>query len=107
VPNPCPTGRGALAGVPELAGDPFLARQPAVSGPKIDEMVVLMRSGRWDWTGREVTYNGNVIVDGHHRYVAARLARVEPVMVPNNEPVARTFGWERLFVDAARWPGGY
>lgn len=40
MPNVCPTGWGALANVPELANDPFLARQPAVSGPKIDEMVL-------------------------------------------------------------------
>lgn len=66
-----------------------------------------MTSGRWDWTGREVTYNGNVIVDGHHRYVAARLSGRAPVLVPSGALVARTFGWERLFVDTVRWPGGY
>jgi hypothetical protein len=93
--------------------DPFLARQPSVSGPKIEEMIRLMQNGigsgpnLWNWTGREIKYNGNVIIDGHHRYIAARLAGIEPVMVVSAEPFRRTFTWDQLYVDTKRWPGGY
>ena len=107
MPNPCPVGRRALANVPELANDPFLARQPQVSGPKIDEMMKRMQNGTWNWAGREIKCNGNVIMDGHHRYIAARLAGIEPVMVASTEPFTRTFSWAQLVVDPIRWPGGY
>ncbi len=107
VHNTCPVGRGALSNAPELANDPFLARQPSVSGPKIDEIRAMMQKGTWDWAGREIKYNGNVIIDGHHRYIAARLAGIEPVMISSTEPVAKTFSWGQLVVDPTRWPGGY
>src|SRR5581483_8646764 len=107
VHNTCPVGRGALSNVPELANDPFLARQPQVSGPKIDEMVKRLHDGTWNWAGREIKYNGNVIIDGHYSYIAARLAGIEPVMIPSTEPFARTFSWGQLVVDPTRWPGSY
>ena len=56
----CPRGFGALRNVPELANDPYLARQPSVSGPKIDAMVQVMRSGKWHWEGNEIKVNDNV-----------------------------------------------
>ena len=107
MPDKRPTGRGALANVPELTGDLFLARQPAVSAPKIEEMMQMMRGGAWDWTGREIKINGSVIIDGHHRYIAARLTGIEPVFLVSTEPVHRTFAWRELTVDSKRWPGSY
>ena len=100
----CPTGRYALANVPELQGDPYLASQPAVSGPKISSMMAMMQNGTWDWTDKAIKYNGNVIADGHHRYLTARLSGIEPVMIACDSPVHRTFTWSSLYVDAKRWP---
>ena len=104
---PCPTGRKALANEPVFANDPHFARQPTVSGPKIDEMTVMMRAGKWNWTGREIERNGDVIIEGHHRYIAARLAKIEPVFIKSNVPVVRKFRWTELIVAADRWSGGY
>ena len=103
----CPVGKGALAGLPVFYNDPYVARQPIVSGPKIDEMVVMMQARTWNWIEREIKRNGNVIIDGHHRYIAARLAGVTPVFVDSVERYGRIFAWTMLIVDFARWNGGY
>ena len=94
----CPTGPGALGRIPELANDPYLARQPSVSGPKIDAIARLMRSGKWNWADNDIKVNGNVIIDGHHRYIAARLTGIEPRFIPSTERYAMTFSWQQLRV---------
>ncbi len=104
IPNRCPTGRFALASVPELDGDPYLASQPAVSGPKINAMMRIMRNGNWDWTNKAIKHNGNVVVDGHHRYLAARLAGINPVMMPCNDSIHRSFTWDQIYVEDQQWP---
>lgn len=103
----CPLGRGALATVPQLTGDPYKARQPSVSGPKINDMVAMMKAGTWNWASREIQRNGDVIINGHHRYIAARIAGIEPIFVLDSTTYSRTFEWGQLYVDSIRWPGGY
>ena len=104
---PCPIGRYALANESAFANDLYYARPPRVSGPKIDEMIAMMQSGRWNWTGREIKRNGNIIIDGHQRYIAARLAGIEPVFVERYEPVRLKFRWGEIAVEPDRWDGGY
>ena len=104
---PCQTGRNALANEPFFANDAYFARHPAVSGPKIDEMVAMMQKNSWNWAGRKIERNGNVIVNGHHRYIAARLAGVEPAFIESNVPLGIKFRWTELIIDSDRWAGGY
>jgi hypothetical protein len=99
----CPRGIGALSTVPELINDAYLARQPSVSGPKIDVMIQAMVSGKWSWVDNEIEVNGNVIINGHHRYIASRMAGIEPVFILSEEPYSRTFTWGQINVSQTRW----
>ncbi len=112
--NTCttPTGFGALKDVPEMIEAPMRPTQPAVSGPKIDEMVEIMRKpagekGAWDWTGREIETHGDLIIDGHNRYVASRIAGIDPVFKPAKFTKPSPVGWEKVLVDTRRWDGAY
>ena len=70
-------------------------------------MVEMMKNKTWSWAGRAIKYNGDVIIDGHHRYIAARIAGIEPAMITDSYPVQKSFSWKEVNVLPIRWPGGY
>ena len=74
-----------------LAGVQRVTRQKSVSIPRIERYVEDMLKGD---KFPPIKVDGNVIVDGHHRFIASKIAKVDleeiPGVVPNfkkNDPV--------------------
>src|SRR5262249_33296586 len=66
-----PHGKGALSEAMKDA--PLQSSQGAVSGPAVDAYRERLRNGE---VPPPIKVDGNVIVEGHHRYAAARLEGV-------------------------------
>jgi hypothetical protein len=67
-----------------------------------------MMTGHWNWQAGEILKiahaDGDVIVDGHHRYIASLIAGIEPVMREVEiDTVRRTFKFADLYVDSRDW----
>ena len=66
-----------------LEGSPMKTTQGAVSIPAIKAYVARLQGGE---TPPPIKVDGNVIVDGNHRYIAGRLFGIEPPTTPGNLP---------------------
>src|SRR4051812_10563880 len=55
-----------------MIGCPLIPTQSTVYAPDVNEIAKVMASGQWVWAGNLVVADRNgVIIDGHHRVVAA------------------------------------
>ncbi|MGB5969458.1 MAG: hypothetical protein WBG70_14180, partial [Spirulinaceae cyanobacterium] len=62
-----------------LQNSPLRTQQESVSGPKIQRYVELIRQGVDMGT---IKVDGDIIVDGHHRYIASQIAGVDFQQIP-------------------------
>jgi len=74
-----------------MADAPLQSTQSAVSMPAIQRYVNRTMSGE---VAPAIKVDGNLIVDGHHRYVAGRITGIEPAQQPATAPAsARVYNW--------------
>ncbi len=87
------TGTGIVAGAIKLnenvikkvlAGDNYMTQQLRVSIPRIKRYVTDMLNGD---KFPPIKVDGNVIVDGHHRYIASKLANKQIDVQPGTRPL--------------------
>jgi filamentous hemagglutinin len=62
-----------------LANSPFRTQQERVSVPRIERYVELLKSGE---DMGNIKIDGDIIVDGHHRYIASQIAGIEIRQLP-------------------------
>jgi filamentous hemagglutinin len=67
-----------------LADSPLRTQQERVSISKIQEYVEIMRSGE---DMGSIKVDGDVIVDGHHRYIASRIIGIDIEQTPWTRPM--------------------
>lgn len=67
-----------------LATSPLQTYQKSVSVPVIQIYVDMIEGGS---TAPPITMNGNIILDGNHRYIAALLCNKSPLMQPGTPPL--------------------
>ncbi|SDI78307.1 hypothetical protein, partial [Pseudomonas panipatensis] len=86
-----------------LQGDPNISAQNAVSLPAVQRYVDRLLAGE---VAPAIKMDGNVIIDGNHRYIAAKILGREPDVVPgilSPSKVDRTKPVIELKIDPADW----
>jgi hypothetical protein len=73
-----------------------------VSLPKVQEYVDMIRAGT---QAPPIKVDGNMIVDGNHRYIAGRICGVEPPIQPwaGGRPNG-VIPWNNIPIDPTPWP---
>lgn len=76
-----------------------------VSLPKVQQLVEGVRSGKINWEDLPpIKVDSGIIVDGNHRYVAARILGLEPKIQPwlGGRP-NRVVSWDNMPIDPKDW----
>ena len=77
--------------------------QGKVSGPAVDRYVKMIKSGR---TAPPITVDGDIIIEGNHRYAAGIRTGVMPAQRPGTLPASQArsaFPFEHVRVDPVDW----
>lgn len=86
-----------------MQGAPLHTQQSAVSLPMIQRYTQMLHQGM---QAPAIKVDGGIIVDGNHRYVAARLFGQEPkVMEWAGGNASRVVDWAKVFIDPKDWGG--
>ena len=77
-------------------------QRKGVSLPKVQEYVDMIRAGT---QAPPIKVDGNMIVDGNHRYIAGRICGVEPPIQPwaGGRPNG-VIPWNNIPIDPTPWP---
>lgn len=80
---------------------PLRSQQKAVSLPRVQQFFDLIRGGT---DLAPIRVDGDIIVEGNHRYIASRLAGQEPAQLdwPGGSP-DRVVPWDQQQIDPASW----
>lgn len=86
-----------------LKDSPMQSTQGAVSRPVVERYVRMLEAGQ---EPPPISVDGNIVVDGNHRYIAGRLVGKEPPQVPGNvspsqRPKARPIS--EVTIDPTDW----
>ncbi len=75
--------------------------QKAISAPKILRNLQLLADGS---EAPAIQISGDMIIEGHHRYVAGKIHGWEPKTVPGNATSATNVTtWKNVITDPADW----
>ena len=90
-----------LSSDPRITGGPLQAGQDEVRKPVIDAYIKRAQNGE---VPPPIVLEGNVIIDGHHRYIAGRLAGTEVPTVqrsglPSLNGPRRPVPWDKVHVN--------
>jgi hypothetical protein len=81
-------------------GNLLLANQGKISLPIVDRMYRKMRHGI---SFPDIKTRDETICDGHHRYIAARLAGIEIGISPGNMSRSTLTPWESVIIEETDW----
>ncbi len=85
-----------------MEGGPLHSQQGAVSLPKVQEAVDHLAAGS---PAPAIQVDGDIIVNGNHRYIAGRIMGQTPAVQPWAGGVrSRVVPWWKQVIDPDAWP---
>jgi hypothetical protein len=85
----------------EMNALPLFATQSKISGPKILKNLQRLANGD---SPPPISVADNLVIEGHHRYVAGHIFGTLPEMQPGSKPTyVNRYRWSDLQVDPMDW----